>query len=147
MWLGKRIVGDRRGGDMFRAYVAGFSPDIDFKKGMDLREKTDILEAGCIMAKAQAVVGLDSGLTNLAACTQTPMVLGMTISTLQIPPRDPKLTIIVEPTEDVTCRNCAQKIRFVLGDDTRECYTKTFACTKSMTPDRYIAALEKLLPA
>ncbi len=126
------------------AYQAKFSNEIHYHKGIDLRDKTDVLQAACILANAWAVTGLDSGLTNLAACSKVPIVLGLTISNIQIPPR-PERLFIIEPPEYLACRYCSNQIRFVEGDSTLRCYTGTFECTRSLTGAKYISALESIL--
>lgn len=137
VWMGKRQV------DI--AYQAAFSEDIRYDLGIDLRDKTDTLEAACVLANATVVTGLDNGLTNLAACSTVPIVLGLTISRLQIPPRrDNAPLILIEPPEDLACRYCSNQIRFVENDSTLRCHTNTFECTKSMTKDKWIQALESL---
>lgn len=46
-----------------------FAADIDYGAGVDLRDKTTMLEAAWIMKHAKLTVGLDNGLLHLAACT------------------------------------------------------------------------------
>lgn len=44
-----------------------FKEDIHFHKGLDLREKTTVIEAAAIMQHAECTVGLDMGLLHVAA--------------------------------------------------------------------------------
>lgn len=127
------------------AYQAEFNHEINYKAGINLIDHTDLLEAAVIMANARAVTGLDSGLTNLAACSDVPLLLGLTISDLQIPPRpDGGLTVLVEPPLDLWCRYCSKNLRFT-DKKTTQCYTERLDCIKLMGPELYRSKFIELL--
>jgi len=49
--------------------VGNISEEIDFSKGINLIDKTNLLEAAKIMSKAELILGVDNGLLHLASCT------------------------------------------------------------------------------
>jgi hypothetical protein len=51
-----------------------FPDGCDYSAGIDLRDKTTLMEAAWIMKNSAAVVGLDNGLIQLASCTDAPIV-------------------------------------------------------------------------
>jgi hypothetical protein len=53
-----------------------FPDGCDYHKGVDLRDKTSMLEAAYIMKNAVATLGFDNGLIHLAACTDATIIAG-----------------------------------------------------------------------
>jgi len=120
--------------------------EIDFSKGEDLRDKTDLIEAARIMAQAKAVVGIDNGLLHLAACSSVPIIFGFTSVKPEhrLPYRQPgEITLSVLP--DKECRFCQSKMGFVYKFDFRRCYTNTYKCVASMGARKFIEALREVL--
>jgi ADP-heptose:LPS heptosyltransferase len=144
--MGKRVVEI--------AYQPSFSKEIRYDKCLDLRDKTDTLEAACILANAQAVTGLDNGLTNLAACSMVPIVLAFTISDIQVPRRrDGAKTVVIGQPESLACRYCSRTMRFTKQLDdkgkwiearTTGCITGTLECLKNITPERMTGGLDEI---
>ncbi len=126
-----------------------FDSDVDYAVGIDLRDKTSLLEAAAIMAGAQAVCGVDNGLIHLAGTTNVPIVAGYTTvdSKLRVPIREPftTQTRVIEPRMDLACRFCQNKYHFLYNHDFRTCYHGDLACTKQMTAERFVEHLEELL--
>lgn len=113
--------------------------------GVDLMNKTSLLELASIMGQAKAVVGMDSGPVHLAFTTDVPVVCGFTTVApeLRIPYRGLARTEAVIP--NITCsfcesswslntwnfNNCPRQLELA------ECVTK-------MSADKFINALNKL---
>lgn len=113
--------------------------------GVDLMNKTSLLELASIMGQAKAVVGMDSGPVHLAFTTDVPVVCGFTTVApeLRIPYRGLAKTEAVVP--NIACtfcesnwslntwnfNNCPRKMELA------ECVTK-------MSADKFINALNKL---
>lgn len=113
--------------------------------GVDLMNKTSLLELASIMGQSKAVVGMDSGPIHLAFTTDVPVVCGFTTVApeLRIPYRGLAKTEAVVP--GITCsfcesnwalntwnfNNCPRKMELA------ECVTK-------MSADKFINALNKL---
>jgi hypothetical protein len=113
--------------------------------GIDLMNKTSLVELASIMGQAKAVVGMDSGPIHLAFTTDVPVVCGFTTISpdLRIPYRGLARTEAVVP--NIACNfcesswslntwnfnNCPRKMELA------ECVTK-------MTADKFITGLNKL---
>ncbi len=125
--------------------------DIEYSIGIDLVNKTSILETTAIIAGAKAFVGLDGGPVHLAGCTKTPIVVGYTFIDYRhnLPIRNDILgynCYTVEPDEKkVPCKFCQTRMNFLYDFDFRDCYYRDYACTKEMTPDKFIMHLEGIL--
>jgi ADP-heptose:LPS heptosyltransferase len=126
-----------------------FSDQINFDRGLDLRDKTSLVEAASIMKKSSAVVGLDNGLLHLAGMTEVPIVAGFTTvhPAHRLPYRNGILghnAIGITPPEDLGCRFCQSKLNFVYEPFT-ECFERNLRCIKEQTSTPYIEALEYFL--
>ncbi len=133
-----------------------FKEDIDFSAGLNLVDKTSLLEAASIMDKAAAVVGVDNGLLHLAGCTDVPIVSGFTTVSPEI--RNPIRNNIlgwncynVLPDSALDCKFCQQTTNFLYGHDYKKCWYKekkergSISCVDQMTADKFIVELEKIL--
>lgn len=74
--------------------------------GVDLTNKTTILEMASVMAKSRAVVGMDSGPIHVAMTTNTPVVAGFTNVNpdARIPHRKAQTVPVV--ANEIVCRFC-----------------------------------------
>lgn len=127
-----------------------FNDEVNLAAGLNLINKTSLLEAAKIMGQAKAVLGVDNGLLHVAGCTQVPIVGGFTTVSpeIRMPVRNNALGWNYYPvTPDVTlgCAFCQEKTNFLYGHDYRNCLYKDNLCTKQMTSDKFIAQLEKIL--
>lgn len=120
-------------------------PDNIGSLGLDLRNKTSILELATIMSKSKAVVGLDSGPIHLAGCTNVPIVCGYTTvdPCYRIPIRAQGITYAVTP--DIECKHCESNWachfhnyeNCYLGPDPK--------CCEEMTAGKFIQKLQLIL--
>lgn len=130
--------------------------DIDFSKGIDLIDKTTLLEAAEVLNRAKFVVGLDNGLLHLAASTSNyiPIIAGFT--TVDPDHRTPYRNGIrgynfypVVPPVSLACRFCQSNQVFITNHDFRNCLVKPdnvdIPCVKQLTADLYIEQIKKLL--
>ena len=127
---------------------SAFDPGISYDLGINLVNKTTLLEATKIMEGAVAVLGVDNGLLHLAACTQVPIIAGysMVSYTLRVPTRNGVFSdkvYIVEP--EANCRYCQNRTNFFLNHDYRTCMTGTLDCVKQMTSEKFTVYLDYLL--
>lgn len=118
-------------------------PDDVSSYGVDLRNKTTLLELASIMKHSRAVCGVDSGPIHLAGTTHTPIVCGYTSvsSENRIPIRE-GITIPIEP--NIHCIGCESKWHSSYWNF-ENCYFKNTECCTQMTADKFIDALKKLL--
>lgn len=127
-----------------------FDKDIDFSVGLDLIDKTTLLEAAGIMSDASAVVGVDNGLLHLAGMTEVSIIAGFTTVSpeVRLPIRHDKLgwnCHPVVPDKALGCRFCQEKTNFLYGHDYTKCMYKDNLCTTQITSAKFIAELEKIL--
>lgn len=126
-----------------------FSNEIDFSKGVDLRDKTTLLQAAKIIQGAKAIVGVDCGLLHVAGCTSTPIIAGFTTvrPELRAPIRNNTLGhnfYSVAPGALLECRFCQSDTNFLYGVDYKYCMYKDYKCVSDMTAEKFIYYLEKL---
>jgi len=128
-----------------------FDETIDYSVGLNLINKTSILEAGKIINGSKAIVGLDNGLLHLAACTDIPIVGGFTTvhPVLRMPYRHDKLGWNYYPVsltnEILECNNCQSSWNFVFDHDFATCYYKDNKCCELLSSNKYIEELKKIL--
>ncbi len=105
-----------------------FDTEVNYERGIDLRDKTTLLEAAAILDRAAFVVGHDNGLLHLAGCTETPIVFGYNVAA-PIHRRPRRLigrTYDVTLTQkDINCIHCQSRTNFVIGFVFHECFYKT----------------------
>jgi ADP-heptose:LPS heptosyltransferase len=125
VFLGKRDFAD---GNKDIAYNATIQDGYDFSKGIDLTEKTTLLEATQIMSKACFVLGLDNGLLHFAGTTTTPIIFGHNVASVE--QRDIRRrsgqTINVHLEESgLSCIACQSKMRYMVGHKFSDCFYRS----------------------
>jgi len=114
-----------------------FPKEYDYEGGIDLRNKTSILEAAKIIQGAQCIVGLDNGLLHLAACTgAVPIVFGYNIVAPEHrrPRRREGLTLDVHPNpEELTCTFCRSRMRMVNDLQSSHCIYADLKCLEVLS--------------
>lgn len=119
-------------------YFARIDPEYDFSKGVDLTEKTSLLEAVAIIEKSQCVVGLDNGLLHFAGCTETPIVFGHTVASVDHRkirrPKGQTINIALEK-KSLPCIGCQSNMRFVIGHSFKYCIYDDYKCLDLLFKD------------
>ena len=112
--------------------------------GLDLRNKTSILELATLMKHSRAVMGVDSGPIHLAATTEVPIICGYTTVAPEhrIPLRKKGKFFAISP--NIGCQFC-QSFTNMNYHDYGKCYLETIECCSKMTADKFIAALKQAL--
>lgn len=153
VFLGKKNIS--RTGHQTLDYSSQSPDGISVDGVIDLREKTGLLEAACILARAQVVTGLDNGLLHLAACSKAPIVWAFNTvhPAHRVPPREGKM-IALGPPESLPCRFCQSRVelRYVdVNHDFRECllakFKKSwnFKCIETLTAAGFIGGIQEIL--
>ena len=112
-------------------YKGYFSEDFDPSLGIDLREKTTLLECVEIIGGAQMILGVDNGLLHFAGCTTTPIVFGHTITEprhREVRRRDGEVINIVISKNHLPCSGCQSNMRFIPFHDFKHCLYGDRAC-------------------
>lgn len=115
-------------------------------KVTDMRNKhPSIVECAGYLANAKAVLGVDNGLIHVAACTEVPIVVAYTsqLPEYRVPIRKVGKIEVVAATS--ACNGCEVKLRFIENFNFKYCYTKTLECVKTITAERLLNALDKVL--
>jgi ADP-heptose:LPS heptosyltransferase len=126
---------------------AQFEDGVDYSLGLDLRNKTSMLEAAAVMQGARAVFALDNGLAHLAGMTAVPIIVGYStqLPELRLPIRDGVLGKDCYVVQPKTCYGCEPFIRYVYSHDFRTCFVGDKLCIKEMPAQAYLAHLDTLL--
>lgn len=133
----------------FKDFAIKATPiNINFNKGINLINKTDMLESAKIIHEAKAFVGMDGGLAHVAGCTDTNIICGYTAS---------------NPNHVAPIRRGSQCYKFMPVEpelSLKNRYYQTYSSFKkgnfqrfegweevvaSMTGDKFIKALEIIL--
>lgn len=145
------FLGKKETSDGLNHIIKGtFKEEINFKEGIDLIDKTSLLEAAKIMEESKLVIGLDSGLTHVAACTDVPIVCGYTsVNPLhRAPYRHNEFAwnfFPVVPPLDQKERFMQSSWDFCFDIDFKESYYGNNDLIRSLTSDLYIKEINKIL--
>lgn len=125
--------------------------ELDYGKGVDLRDKTSLMQCAAIMSRAACVVGHDNGLLHLAGCTEVPIVFGYNLASPEH--REPrracgKVYNVVLTQEELACNFCQSNTNFVIGYNFRTCFYKDNKCMDLLFAnrgERWKRAIDKAL--
>jgi ADP-heptose:LPS heptosyltransferase len=128
-----------------------FPDGLNYADGIDLRDKTTMMEAAWVMKNSACVVGLDNGLIHLAACTDAPIVAGYNM----VHPRDrrPKRWVgkwreIALTQKDLSCAGCQSEMKSMFPHNFARCLYDDLKCLDILFAngaDRWIWAIDKIL--
>lgn len=148
------FLGNRQQSNGFKGneYIinATFVSEIDYNAGINLIEKTTLVEVAKICAQAQVVIGLDNGILHIAATSDVPIVGGFTsVSPFhRLPYRHNEMGwnfYTVVPPDSLKCRFCQSNMVFEVGHTFTQCFYNDNKCTKEIQLDHYLNHLEKIL--
>lgn len=133
-----------------------FKEEIDFSLGLNLVDKTTLVECQKIIANSKCIVGLDCGLIHLAATSEVPIIVSYTTVKPEhrLPYRHGELgwnCYAIQPPESLGCRGCQSNWSFGYETNFTKCHyvekkidTK-IQCIEQITSNMYIKELEKVL--
>lgn len=141
MFLGRKSITETRNIN----YEEGYN----YEGGIDLREKTTLLQAAGLMSKASLVIGLDNGLLHLAACTEVPILFGYNIASPEHRRPRRKSGNIWEIYPDpkvLSCTFCQSNMRFAFDHDFANCLYKDNKCLDLLSdPKQWCEKIDQLL--
>lgn len=111
--------------------VTNFPDMIPFEQGLDLRDKTTMIEAAFIMKNSACVIGLDNGLLHLAACTDANIVAAFNITepSERIPKRkNGKFIPLTITREELSCAHCQTNIKRIFPHSFTNCLYGDLKC-------------------
>jgi hypothetical protein len=116
-----------------------FHDDIAFDKGLDLREKTTVMQLAYLCQHAEMTVGLDCGVLHLAALMKdSKIVFGYNVTTVEhrMPRRNHGFTIHVYLTkEDLACISCQSNMIHYPNHKFTSCIYKDNKCIEFLFSD------------
>lgn len=144
------FLGKHHLADVHRSY---FDDDIDYASGIDLREKTTLLQAAAVMKYAAYSLGLDNGLLHLASCTDASVVFGYNIAhPSQRRPirRQGRTEEILLTQKELACIHCQTNVKLLCYHNFKNCIYDDFKCIDVLFENngaRWKAATERILYA
>lgn len=146
VFLGKEIsdVGGNTG------HIKAAMADIDYSKGIDLRNKTTLVESAEILSGAKAFIGMEGGLSHLAGFTDIPIIASYTIVSPEqmMPIRNNKSGWNVYPVvadESLNCRFCQTKTPLLFEANYYHCFYKDYECIKQLTFEKWKEQIDKVI--
>lgn len=115
-----------------------FADDVAYSEGLDLRNKTTVVQAAATMEKAACVLGLDNGLLHLAALTDSRLIFGYNITSVahREPRRNWGKTInMTVPAEKLPCIGCQSKMKVMIGHSFHHCLYGDNLCVDLLFAD------------
>lgn len=146
VFLGKRQTASGSG----HVIQGTFNTEIDYSVGIDLIDKTDLLQATKICQNSKAVVGLDNGILHLAGSTDVPIVGGFTTvnPNHRMPYRNGVLGYLyypVVPETSLKCRFCQSNMQFTFNHEFTKCYYEDLKCLTEVPAQKYLDYLRDIL--
>lgn len=149
VFLGREKTTEDSGASLF---IKGtFNQKIQFDKGINLINQTDMLEMVQIIKGAKTIVGLDNGLLHIAGTTDIPIVGAFSTvkACHRLPYRHGMLGWNYYPIEltreELACNQCQSNMTLTFNHNFVNCYYKDYKCLELLTSDKYIKELEKFL--
>lgn len=142
------FLGKHHLADVHNSY---FDEGIRYEDGLDLREKTTILEAAAVMKYAAYTTGLDNGLLHLACCTDAPVVFGYNIAapSQRRPIRHSgRIEEVILTKEELACIHCQTNVKLLCYHNFKNCLYKDMKCIDILYDNngsRWKAAIERIL--
>lgn len=136
--------------EISKNFKVKYSDGLDYKRVLNLIDKTTVMEAALIMKHSAATVGLDNGLINVAACTNAPIVAGY--SMVHPDDRRPKRVSgkweeIFIPREELACTGCQTYMKNLFPHTFNHCLYGDNACIELLFKDNsrlWIEALDRI---
>lgn len=128
----------------------GIDPRYDLSKGVNLIDRTTLMEAAMLMQDAEMVIGIDNGLLHLAAMTDTTILFGYTVAgpaQRQVRRRYGHTLELYADKEKLPCLFCQEHVRFFVDHHFTNCIYKENepACVKALTAESWAATIDMAL--
>lgn len=131
VFLGKSVVDTGNSRNIRTSFDEALKIDV----GVDLRDKTSLLQAAAVMSRAAVVIGHDNGLLHLAGCTSVPIVFGYNLASPEH--REPRRTLgktynVTLTHKELACIHCQSNTNFVIGFNFQQCFYSDTKCISMM---------------
>lgn len=151
VFLGKSVVETGNASNIHTK----FDQAIQYDRGLNLIDKTSLMQAAAIMSRAACVVGHDNGLLHIAGCTPTvPIVFGYNLASPNH--REPKRPHLKNngcynvnlTSKELACNFCQSNFNFLIGYNFRHCFYSDLACIHKLFENngmRWIMKIDQAL--
>lgn len=142
------FLGKTQMADVHRSY---FDDEVHYEKGIDLREKTSLLEAARVLRDSLCAIGLDNGLLHLACCTDANVIFAYNIAAPcdRRPLRHSGKTIdLVLTKEELACIHCQTNLKLLYTHNFKNCIYRDTKCIDLLFQnqgERFKKAIESFL--
>jgi ADP-heptose:LPS heptosyltransferase len=112
-----------------------YDKEYNYEGGLDLRDKTSLIQCLQIMKNAAAVIGIDNGLLHLAAMTKVSVVFGYTIAApWHREPRRKKghSFKVAAEIEELSCSFCQSRMTYI-SHNFKKCIYSDNKCTEILS--------------
>lgn len=138
--------------DMGKDRVVGIHPQYDLSKGLNLLDRTTLLQAAKIIKGSRFILGIDNGLLHLAGMTDATIMYGYTVAgpdQRRIERPDGHLIEFYPDKEKLPCLFCQERVRFFLDHHFTNClYQETTpACVRMLDAESWITAINEITGA
>lgn len=102
-----------------------FGKELRLDLGINLINRTSLMQAAAIISRSKGIIGHDNGLLHLAGCTKAPIVFGYNLASPKHrePLRYAGHTYNVTLTnEELACNHCQSRTNFLIGQNFRKCF-------------------------
>lgn len=119
----------------------------DFSNCINYIDKFNVLQTAKVINNARLFICMDGGPMHIGACTDTPIVAGLTFVTPRHigPTRNGKKNwgcYYIEPDPDLGCRGCQSNLNLAFGHDFRNCLYGDLKCLEYMTFENFKQQIE-----
>lgn len=141
VFLGKLGMDGRHG---------SIDPKYDLTRGLNLIDKTSLLEAAFVLDQAEMVIGIDNGLLHLAAMTPATILYGFTM----VGPEHRRIyrkhgwTVELYPDkEKLPCLFCQERVRYFFAHNFENCIYQenTPQCVQALNKESWIANIDMVI--
>ncbi len=137
--------------EIVKGLNVNFPDGCDYASGIDLRNKTTLIQAAWLMKNAVATVGLDNGMIHLAACTNASIVAGYNM--VHPKERRPKRVSgkwaeVTLSREELACTHCQTNMKSMFPHTFNRCLYGDNKCIDLLFADgakKWISALGQVL--
>lgn len=129
--------------------IKGKHNDFDKTKGINLADRTSVLQCLKLISKSKAIIGIDNGLLHLAGMTNIPIIGGFTtvLPEARMPYRNNQLGWNYYPVtvKGLECLGCQSNWTFQTNLDFTKCYYGDYKCVQDLSIEHFKEALDKVL--
>lgn len=128
-----------------------FPDGCNYEAGIDLRDKTSLLDAAWLMKNSAATLGLDNGMIHLAGCTNATIIAAynMVDPRERVPKRrDGEIKVLSLSKDELSCAGCQTNMKSMFPHTFNRCLYGDNKCISMLFGDggeKWIKAFDELM--